>query len=147
MSRGPAVCMMVYTAANRPLDLVAWNDAQPAFYVSELLESEVSVRKQLSSAYVYHAGSHEGCGCGFRYGQYPQFEDEERHLKRASLDAFADYLSRQVVQVAAIELDACWDGDQTAAPVHEWAQTPNSLESEEFYFLEKELSRIERDAA
>ncbi len=139
--------MMVYIAASQPLDLIPWNDAHPAFYISDLIEFDSSVRDQFSAEHVYYAGSHEGCGCGFQYGEYPHFDDDERPLKRASLDAFAAYLSRQLERVDAIELYACWDGDQAAAPEHRRALTPRALESEDFYFLQKELSRIGRDAA
>ncbi len=137
---------MVYIGANQPLDLIAWSDAQPAFYVSELHESELSVRGQFKSAYVYHAGPHEGCGCGFQYGEYPEYEDDQRHLKRASLDAFSTYLMRQLEQVDAIALYACWDGDHTADPEHRRSLTPNSLRTEEFFFLEREFSQIVKDA-
>lgn len=108
---------MVYIASAEPLNLVAWNDAQPAVYVSELHESEAAVRQQFDTPHVLHAGSHEGCGCGFQYGEYPQFEDEERPLKHASLDAFADYLAEQLQRAPSIQLYACWDGDQ-AAPLN-----------------------------
>jgi hypothetical protein len=139
--------MMVYIAATEPLGIVAWNDAQPAFYVSELRESEASVRQQFDMPHVFYAGSHEGCGCGFQYGEYPQFEDEDRPLKRASLDAFAAYLAEQLKRVPSIQLYACWDGDQLAPPEHQRALTPGSLRSEDFFFLQKERSTIEPDAA
>ncbi|MDR4469137.1 MAG: hypothetical protein MRJ68_12720 [Nitrospira sp.] len=51
--------MMVYIAATEPLERVAWNDAQPAFYVAELHESEASVRQQFDTPHVLYAGSHE----------------------------------------------------------------------------------------
>ena len=139
------MCMMVYIASSQPLDLVAWDEAQPAFYVSDLHESVLRVREQFTLPHVYYAGSHEGCG--FQCGQYPEFDDDERHLKRASLDSFAAYLSCQLVRCGAIELYACWDGDQTVAPDHQRTLTPSSLKDEEFYFLEKERSRVEKDAA
>jgi hypothetical protein len=104
------LCMMVYIGASQPLEQIPWNEATPAFYVGELHESEVTVRAQFDATYVYYAGSHEGRGCGFQYGQYPEFEDVERHLKRASLDAFSDYLAGQFDRVDTIELYACWDG-------------------------------------
>ncbi|HKQ34122.1 MAG TPA: hypothetical protein VJT11_02330 [Nitrospiraceae bacterium] len=134
--------MMVYIAAEKPLDTVAWDESEPAFYVSELHESELPVRSQFGVQNVYYTGSHEGCGCGFQYGEHPQFEDEERALKRKSLDSFADYLTEQLKRVNSIELYACWDGDQTAPPEHRRALSPDSLHSEHFYFLEKELSIV-----
>ncbi|MGC4097613.1 MAG: hypothetical protein QM706_10890 [Nitrospira sp.] len=139
--------MMVYIGACQPLEQIPWNEAAPVFYVGELHESEVTIRVQFGVVYVYHTGSHEGCGCGFQYGQYPEFEDEERHLKRVSLDAFSEYLTGQLDRVDTIELYACWDGDQTASPEHWRALTPSSLRSEEFFFLEKELSRVAKDVA
>lgn len=141
------MCMMVYIAATEPLELVAWNDAQPAFYVAELHESEASVRQQFNAPHVLYAGSHEGCGCGFQYGEFPQFEDKERPLKRASLDAFAVYLAAQLRHVPSIQLFACWDGDQCSPHEHQRVLTPSSLRCEEFYFLQKERSTIEPDAA
>ncbi len=139
--------MMIYIGASQPLDRIAWNDTAPAFYVGDLHESELAVRAQFGSSFVYHAGSHEGCGCGFQYGQYPEFEDDERHLKRASLDAFSAYLAGQLDRVGAIDLYACWDGDQTAVPEYRRILTPGSLRSEDFFFLEKELSRVARAAS
>lgn len=141
------MCMMVYIAATEPLERVAWNDAQPAFYVAELHESEASVRQQFDTPHVLYAGSHEGCGCGFQYGEFQQFEDEERPLKRASLDAFAAYLTEQLTRVPSIQLYACWDGDQSAPHEHQRVLTPSSFRCEEFYFLQKERSTIKPDAA
>lgn len=141
------MCMMVYIAASVPLALVPWNESQPAFYVSELHGSEVAVRQQFDVTHVFYAGSHEGCGCGFQYGQYPQFEDEDRPLKRASLEAFASYLAKQLTHTPSIQIYACWDGDQSAKPEHHRSLTPSSLSAEDFFFLEKELSIIRADAA
>lgn len=133
--------MMVYIAAGAPLALVAWNEATPAFHVCEIENSEISVREQFSLPHVYYAGSHEGCGCGFQYGQYPEHEAEDRRLKRSSLESFSAYLARHIQQ-GPIEIYACWDGDQAAEPAHRRVLTPQSLLAEDFYFLEKELSRV-----
>ncbi|MCL4264438.1 MAG: hypothetical protein KJ069_14535 [Anaerolineae bacterium] len=137
---------MIYISADQPLDLISWNPKKPAFHVTEINKSEVSVRQQFHQTYVYYAGSHEGCGCGFQYGEYPEFEDEDRQLKRASLDAFAAYLTRQLKRVKLIELFACWDGDQSATPEHYHRLSPEALEAEGFFFQEKEFLQIERAA-
>ena len=136
------MCMMVYIAAPVPLALVPWNESQPAFHVCELREAEVAVQQQFDVANVFYAGSHEMCGCGFQYGQYPQWEDEDRPLKRASLDAFASYLAEQLTRTPFIQIYACWDGDQSASPEHHRSLTPSSLHAEDFFFLEKELSIV-----
>ena len=46
------MCMMVYIAAKEPLELIAWNRAQPAFHVSELSDSDFTVRQQFGAPYV-----------------------------------------------------------------------------------------------
>ncbi len=136
--------MTVYVGSKGSLDLIAWNETAPAFHVTELSERDSVVRNQFTEPYVYYVGSHEGCGCGFQYGQYPEFEQgEDRSQERASLDGLATYLSHQLSRVGTIQLYACWDGDQTAIPEHHRNLTPGSFRSEEeFYFLEKELSTV-----
>ena len=66
---GINMCMMIYIASDRPLPLIDWQDEFPAFHVRELREEEMAVRTHFKKPYVYYAGSHEGCGCGFAYGQ------------------------------------------------------------------------------
>src|SRR5262247_3335701 len=103
------MCMMVYIAASQPLDLVVWNEALPAFHVSDLHETEVSVKAQFRSAYVYYAGSHEGCGCGFQYGEYEGFEEEaDLPQKRQSRRALAEFLAVALQHQAEVELFASW---------------------------------------
>lgn len=82
------MCLMLYVSSNEPLELVPWSGAMPAFHVSELGDPGSSVRSQFSTPYVYYVGSRERCGCGFQYGEYPDFQDEaERADKREDLDA------------------------------------------------------------
>ena len=140
------MCMMVYIAAKEPLELIAWDRAQPAFHVSEISDSDFTVRQQFGAPYVLSVGSHSLCGCGFQYGPDPQ-SDEELPLIRASLDAFTAYLTRQLQRVPSIELYACWDGNQSPTPAHRRTLTPSSLDSREFYFLRGEFSIIEPDDA
>jgi hypothetical protein len=81
--------------------------------------------------------------CGSQFGEYPQFEGEECHLKRASLDKFSAYLTEQLKRVQRIDLYACWDGDQTALPVGKRQLDPDALGSHKFYFHEKEYLQFE----
>jgi len=139
------MCMAVYIAANSPLTLLPWNAASPQFYVAAVDSEDVAARGQFTEAHVYYAGSHEGCGCGFQYGQYPEFEDDERPLKRASLDQFATYLDSVVARVGPIRVFACWEGDQTAPVSHRRDLTPNALRRGDFFFLEREMSVVRSD--
>ena len=140
------MCTLVYISADVPLDRVSWNEERPSFYVEGIDESEAVVARHLGAGVVLHAGSHEGCGCGFQLGAYPDdADDEERALTRASLDAFAAYLEAQLERVSVVRLFACWDGEQSAPPEHQRALTPDSLRSEGFYLLKGELSTVRRE--
>ncbi len=139
------MCMMIYIAADQPLELIKRDEANPDLQVTELIESDEIIRKQFQLPYVYYVGAYEGCGCGFQAGEYPQDDDDERPMKRASLDAFAIYLDKQLKNTKLIELFACWDGNQTVPPEHNRYLTPNMLLSDKFFFLERELSQIKPD--
>ena len=88
------MCMAVYFASDYSLPTSAWNQACPRFYVVELAAHDQSVRRQFSKPFVYYAGSHEGCGCGFQYGEYEEFEeDADLADKRDSRRRLVEFLS------------------------------------------------------
>lgn len=144
------MCLVVYLAADSPLRLLDWDEEAPGFHVS-VLESErdTVVREQFDLPYVYYAGSHTGCGCGFNYGQHAELESDthEIAMRQRSMAAMADYLAHEIGRVGEIEMLACWDGDQAAPPELHRDLTPSAFLSEEFYFYEKEHSVIREDAA
>lgn len=137
------MCIAVYIAADQPLALVPWDETQPAFYLASVDPSDSPVLTKFTKAHVAYAGSHEGCGCGFQCGEYPESREPEEGLaRRASLDQFAAYLSHELTRVGPIELYACWEGDQAAPVEHRRALTPMDLRTERFFFLQKELSLV-----
>jgi len=140
--------MMVYLAADLPLRAVPWNEAEPGFNTSALAPDEERVRRQFTKPHLIYVGSHEGCGCGFQLGEYPPdyLESHELALRKRSLQQFAAFLREELARVKAIEVFACWDGDQEACAEHHRALTPLALEDDDFFFLEKELSTISLDA-
>jgi len=68
--------MMVYIASDHELPLIEWNEDAPAFHVRELHEKEKAVRAQFTLPHIYYVGAHEGCGCGFQVGEYPDNEGD-----------------------------------------------------------------------
>jgi hypothetical protein len=117
--------------------------------VTELTrEKDEAVRGQFSKPYVYHAGSHSICGCGFNYGQYPNAEDdpEELALKSKTLNDRSEYLAGALEDGGTIELFACWEGDQAAAVEHRRAIVPDSIRLDGFGFREKELTVVRHSA-
>ncbi len=141
------MCMMVYLAADEPLRTLDWDDANPSFYVSGLSPDEERVKRQFGSGKIVYAGSHEGCGCGFQYGEYPpdDYEPDELRRRRRSLSEFARYLRQELARLGRIEIYACWDGDQELAPEHGRTLTPSSLELDDFFFRQRERSTIVPD--
>ena len=142
------MCIMVYLAADEPLQLLEWNEMQPGLHASLPAPNEDRVRVQFTKGTLVYAGSYEGCGCGFQNGEYgpEHYEPEELRQGRRSLYEFSEYLRRELPRVGDIELFACWDGDQMAPPEHRRTLTPDALKSENFFFIQKEFSLIIRDA-
>ena len=141
------MCLMVYIASDHPLPLIPWDEAAPAFHIAELREADQLVRQQFTKLFVYYAGSHEGCGCGFDYGQWPVMDDDDRtdeQAARETIHRLARYLAN-VVQLGVIEIFACWDGDQTAEPIERSVVTPAYFGGEAFAFNEKQFLTIERE--
>jgi hypothetical protein len=136
--------MMVYIGASKPLLPVPWNENHPAFHVGEVVqEFRQVVQAQLGTPTVLYAGSYEGCGCGFQYGdEDPEFPAEEDQLeqKQESLIAFSSYLRAALHEVGEVRVLACWAGDEDSEPSHHRQLTPADLLRDDFYFLEGELS-------
>lgn len=150
------MCMMVYVASDCPLPTTAWDPTQPLFHVTELTERDGPVQQRFSKPFVYYAGSHEGCGCGFQYGEYEESEedDEESEEDAAALAAakdsrqkLADFLALALQQQQSIEIFACWDGDQGAIVEHRGHARPVDLVRERTFFRERELLVISELAA
>lgn len=135
------MCMMLYLASEKPLPLVTWDKENPKFHVKELDEQAKVVRKQFSQTHVYYLGSHQGCGCGFSYGQYDYGEAEER-AAHESVRRLSEYLSQAIHIAGPLELYSCWDGDQEAEPEFQESITPKEIGGEAFWFQERQFTKI-----
>ena len=91
------MCIMVYLAADEPLQLLEWNEMQPGLHASLPAPNEDRVRVQFTKGTLVYAGSYEGCGCGFQNGEYgpEHYEPEELRQGRRSLYEFSEYLRRE----------------------------------------------------
>jgi hypothetical protein len=135
------MCIMVYVALDYPLPTVAWDEARPRFHFTELSDRDEPVRRQFSKPWVYYVGSHEGCGCGFQYGEFEEFEGDDATWAAAqdSRRRLAEFLAVALQHQVAVELFACWDGDQAAEPEHRGRVRPANLMHDRTFFREKEL--------
>lgn len=59
------MCFAVYIGTDQPLSTSVWNEAQRQCYLAELVEKDKPARQHFSKPYVYFAGSHIQCSCGF----------------------------------------------------------------------------------
>jgi len=142
------MCLALYIAADRQLPLIPWDEKAPVFHVRDLSAKEQVVRPHFSKPYVYYAGAHEGCGCGFNYGrQYPELEADAGELKaaRESVARLSAYLSDAVAAGGAVEVLACWEGDQAKEPQRGRRLTPEEVRLDGFYFKEEQEMLIVED--
>jgi hypothetical protein len=140
------MCMMFYLASDYPLPTLAWDESRPGFHVAELTDRDEPVRRQFSKPCVYYAGSHEGCGCGFQYGEY-ESDSAELAATRESRRRLAEFVAIALQHQSEVELFACWDGDQAAEPEHRGRMRPADLARDPVYFQEKELLVISETAS
>ena len=138
------MCMAVYLAAEVEPPLVAWDRARPAFTVMELSSKlDHAVRAQFTKPHVVYVGSHEGCGCGFSYGQYPFLQnDGDETENRRDVAALVSYVARLLDTVGEVEIFSCWEGDQGTQADAQRTVRLSEIGGDAFRFGEKELLRI-----
>ena len=148
------MCMVVYVASDYALPTSTWDQARPQFYVEEVADRDAPVRRHFSQPCVYYAGSHEGCGCGFQYGEYESEEDDDDDpsANQDSRRRLAEFLSIALQHQPAVEVFACWSGDEAVPPEHRGRLRPEDLLRERTFFRERELlvvseQDVEPDAA
>jgi hypothetical protein len=107
------VCLVVFAGSKAPLPLVAWDEAAPAFHVTEAKGDEPA-RAFLGMPYVYELGSHQGCGCGYSPGH--QEAAETNSAREKSRAALMEYL-RAALASGPIRLFAGWNGWAERAPI------------------------------
>lgn len=133
--------MVLHVGSDKPLPLIAWNEENPNFNVTELGEYSEDVRQQFSKPYVYCLGSHQKCGCGFSYGQYDYGEEEDK-AARESVRRLSEYLSQAVEIAGPVDLYSCWSGDEEAEPEFHENWKPEDIGGETFAFQECQFVTI-----
>jgi hypothetical protein len=139
------MCMVVYIASRSPLPLIPWRQDARTFNVTELTEHEQPVLRHLTFPHVRQAGSHTSCGCGFNEGrECPEAsEDAERADALESSSRLAHYVREHRVG----QIYSCWSGDEGEPQAFNRRVTPEALVAPDFFFRERELLTIDRDAA
>ena len=134
------MCMVLYAAADAPLQEFP-QSTPPAPLSARLIEgTEEAVRPHFTKPYVYFLGSHTGCSCGFQYGEGIEEDSEGRE----SVRQLGEYLVAAVQCAGAVEVYACWDGEE-AEPVEEReVVTPAAFsgDTEEFDLPQRWLATV-----
>jgi len=133
------MCLAVYIASDKPLPLISWVEERPSFYVEEATNDKTGIKKQFNNQYIYYAGSHEGCGCGF-------FKDGEVGEELAQVEEnynnLSSYIKKAKESGAKLQIFSCWEGDQADEPEHSEEITEQNLIEKQFEFKEKTLYKI-----
>ena len=133
------MCLAVYIASNKSLPTIPWVKEKPAFYVEEVVNHETGVKQQFQYQYVYYAGSHEGCGCGFiKDGEAgEELAQIEENYKRLSA-----YIKDAKNSGAKLQIFSCWEGDQTREPEYIEEVDEKTINECQFEFKEKALYHV-----
>ena len=136
------MCLAVYVGSDKSIKEISWDKERPAFYVEEVNASE-PVRKQFSGKYVYYAGSHEGCGCGFSKDGEPP---EELASCQANYYALGAVLRTALQNGARVQIFTCWVGDETDEPESVQSVTVGALTEPSYELQQLELLNVDSGA-
>ena len=100
--------MVLFAAADAPLPEIAEVVPPSPLSARAIRGAEDQVRVHFSKPHAYFLGAHTGCSCGFQYGEGIDEDD----AGRASVRELGAYLAAIVGAHGAVELYACWNGDE-----------------------------------
>jgi hypothetical protein len=113
------MCQRVYIASPVELRAVRRSSRDPYLEVAPV--SDVPTIRAFLRAdlpFLYLAGGHVGCGCGFP-SETADAQPDPKKLDQAdlaSLTALAEYVRRACRTDAALQLYLCWAGEESEAP-------------------------------
>ena len=130
------MCLSVHVASAAPLPVGVWNPDARAFYL-EALPEDAPVRDRFSLPFVYFAGTHLGCGCGFQKYE----NDDEADKTLANYTALAGVIRDALSHSSSVEVFTCWEGDDHEPEVLESVRVSELL-LPEFEFKERQFLRV-----
>jgi hypothetical protein len=140
------MCVLVYIASDSPLPTIPWDAGSlQHLYVAELTDADNPVPQHFTKPYVYYIGAHDGCGCGFSYGQNPQLSTAEDEAdNRESVRMLREYLENVVTQ-GPVELYAAWADEEGFLEETRANVTPSHFAGESFAIKQREFLLVERE--
>ncbi len=136
--------MACFLGASIDTPLVAFNEADARFHVSEPTAEEMIAQRHLATPHVRYVGSHTDCGCGFRCEALgdPALRAEGAADTQADHEAFATYLNRLPAEAHPVRIFGCWSGDEAEPPEHFRSCAADDIRAPDFTFRERELITI-----
>lgn len=135
--------MVFYVGSDQPLPRIPWNEAAPAFCVTDVPGTDAAVLRHFSKQHVCYVGSHEGCGCGFQSSEFVEYDEpEDLAVKRSQRAQLARFLRDALDGSTTLELYSCWSGDEPKDFEHRDVVVPEDLLSAREHFRERELLTV-----
>lgn len=125
------MCFAVYIGTDKPLATSRWNEADRKLYLADLAEKDESARQHFSKPYVYYAGSHTQCGCGFFHNSMVFSDDPEMMREygetQQSARALVTVLEQVLDHADTVEVFVTWEGRQADVPARRLTLAPSAL--------------------
>lgn len=145
---------MLYLGSDKERNISFWDEENPQFFVQKLntqyrdeqqqFDAIEQVKLNFSKRFIYYAGSHEGCGCGFRKEGF-WYEDSEQLSKAAeNQKRLFEYINECLVDEDSIEIFACWAGNENEPTQSKRKIAVHEIMQADFYFEEDEFIVVEK---
>jgi hypothetical protein len=133
------MCNVFYVGSDSPLPTLKWDEKNPQYYLSDSEPDDgISIAKQhFTKKYVYYAGSHEGCGCGFIYG--PEDDAKELEIRKKSVKGLVSTIEKALELSDTAELLVTWASRERQSPSRRLEMTPGQLLCDDFPLDEKDF--------
>lgn len=128
------MCLTIYVASEVPLPVIPWDEARPAFHVSDATDDYFyptnPLRQHSDRPHFYALNSHNGCGCGFqKYGiEWDEAANDMVEITSPEQiecrRALADYLTAALRHQPNVEVLTFCSGDESCPPTIRRAARP-----------------------
>lgn len=141
------MCQRLYIASRTRLNTVRRSNASPVLTVQETPDdARARERFHPDRKYLYIAGGHVECGCGFpavlAEGNKRDAPDDPKDLQ--SMTALADHLREACRRHSTVELYLCWATEETEPPLTRRIVTLQDLRDSRFRLRHRELLTVGR---
>lgn len=125
------MCYAVYIGSEKPLPTSEWVEGETLCYLKELAEKDQPVCCHFSKPFVYYAGSHLHCSCGFfhnsmvftdDHGMMQAFEETQKSVR-----ALIAVLEHALQESDTVEGFVTWEGNQSQSPLRRLTVAPSAL--------------------